>query len=472
MIKPKEIRINLRAWSWVIWAIAFGGCASVSLDEVSKQYYEGNPIRAYKLAKEGANLHQEEKNAQEDELLWQIQGGIIGFDLKDPQAKELFESAERRINTNEQSGILVSLFKNFEAILLNDAMMNYQGFLYEGVMINYYKALLSMSENNYADARVEFNRASDRQRRIKEYYEKEILKAQAIEQQAYKNKENKGSIENQRSEMNKILQTYSNLSKFSSLTGFINPMIDYVSGIFFMLEGDQSKAIDFFKESYGVSRSEIIKQDWQMLQKGGYKKKQTWVIIEDGKSPSKIEKRFNLPIYTGSALLNVVLALPDIKEGVDFANSYRVKGSRDYQAQKISSLTPLVWNEFNKQIPFIITRGVISTTTKALIAYGAQQATKGVGWFEVFMALGGVIYTTATTRADLRIPILMPNGFFVARIENAQGEYKIFANEREIAKINFSQKCDNKQNLCIDKNHIIYVRNAQKNIFNQVIYSK
>lgn len=476
------MELGRKYWVYVIsiLMLVLSGCAKISLEEVSKQYYQGNPQKAYELAKKGANLpkvredgtQEKGKEASGDDLLWQIQGGIVGFDLKKVEAKTFFEHAERNINTNELQGMLASFFENFGAVLVNDTVMTYKGFLYEGAMVNYYKALLYMSENNYADARVEFNRASDRQRRIKEYYEKEIAKAQQEEQEAYKNKENRGDPAKQKEEGNKFLQSYSNLSKFSSLNGYINPMIDYISGVFFMLEGDYAKAIDFLKESYGVAKSEVIKEDLENAQKKGYEKKQTWIIIEDGKSPFKIEKRFAMPVYTGSSILNVAIALPDMKEGVEFAKAYEIKGDKAYGAYKISSLNPLVFNEFSKQIPFIITRGVISTTTKALIQHGGQKLTKGTGWLNVFTTIGGMIYTAATTKADLRISTLMPDSFYVARIENTEGEYKIFADSREIAKINFSQKCDNKQSLCLDQNHIIYIRNAQKNIFDQVLYSK
>lgn len=183
-----------------ILMLILSGCAKISLEEVSKQYYEGNPQKAYELAKKGANLpkiredgtQEESEDASGDDLLWQIQGGIVGFDLKKAEARRFLELAEKNINANELQGMLASFFENFGAVLVNDTVMTYKGFLYEGAMVNYYKALLYMSENNYADARVEFNRASDRQRRIKEYYEKEIAKAQEVEQEAYQNKENKG----------------------------------------------------------------------------------------------------------------------------------------------------------------------------------------------------------------------------------------------------------------------------------------
>lgn len=456
------------------------GCAKISLEEVGKQYYQGNPQKAYELAKKGAGIPKKKedgsrgefKKASDDELLWQIQGGIVGFDLKNPEAKELFELAEQNINANELQGILASFFENFGAVLVNDTIMSYKGFLYEGAMVNYYKALLYMSEGNYADARVELNRASDRQRRIKEYYEKEIAKVQEEQNNAYSNKENRGDPKKQKEEGNKILQSYSNLSKFSSLNGYINPMIDYISGVFFMLERDNGKAIDFLKESYGVSGVEIVKEDLQKAQEGGYQEKQTWIIIEDGKSPFKIEKRFAIPVYTGSSWISVALALPYMQEGIEFAQSYQTSGTQTLQAQKISSLNPLVFNEFSKHLPYIITRGVISTTTKALIQHGTQQLTKGTGWLNVFTTIGGMVYTAATTKADLRISTLMPSSFYVMRLKNTEGKVNILADSKVIATFDFSKDCQEKGKVCTEKNNIIYIRNAQKNIFNQVLYSK
>lgn len=458
------------------------GCSSISLREVSKQYYEGSALKAYELAKKGANLPKKgdkEKDASGDDLLWQIQGGIIGFDLKKSEAQDFLETAEKNINKNELEGVLSSFFQNVGALLVNDTVMPYKGFLYEGAMVNYYKALVYMSQKKYADARVEFNRASDRQRRIKEYYEKEIAKAKEASEKVANDKENKGDKKSQQEQESKFAKDpiYSNLSAFANLNGYINPMIDYVAGLFFMLEGDNGKAIDFLKESYGVSNSEAIKQDLDVAQNGGYQEKQTWVIIEDGKSPFKIEKKFSMPVILPGSVVSVDLALPALRKGVAFAKSYEainVAGAQAYKAYQISSLDPLVFNEFSKQLPFIITRGVLSTSIKTLTQYFAQQAAKKAGGIaSLAVGIGGMVYSKATAQADKRISTVMPNGFYIIRIKNAEGKFDIKAEGKTIATVNISSQCgEGSQKVCIDKNNIVYIRNAQKNIFNQVLFSK
>lgn len=60
--------------------------------------------------------------------------------------------------------------------LLNDNTVDYDGSLYERIMVNVYKALNYMEEDDYENARVEFNRALMRQDKAKEYFAKEIEK--------------------------------------------------------------------------------------------------------------------------------------------------------------------------------------------------------------------------------------------------------------------------------------------------------
>lgn len=472
MFKQKIVALSLIS---CFNLFALSGCSKINLDEISKQYYDGSAKKAYELSRSGVNKTKISQNANGDELLWQIQSGIIGFDLKEKDALALLEIAETSINQNEIKGVISSFFQNAGALLINDNVMPYRGFLYEGVMVNYYKALLYMSEKKYADARVEFNRASDRQRRIKEYYEEEINKAKEAQEKIISKEKNSGDDQQRQELKNKIFQTYSNLDEFSTLNGYINPAIDYIAGIFFMLQGDYAKAQDLLKESYGITQSILIAQDLESARNQGYKEKQTWIIIEDGKSPSKIEKRFDLPIFTGEEFLYTSLALPDIKQGVDFASSYTLSDTLNIekaQASKISTLTPIAFNEFNKQIPFIITRGILSATIKTLTQYLTLKSTEGNDLMYLIVGLGGILYTQTTTQADLRIATTMPNSFYVLRIKNTEGKFNLKANDRIITSIDISTECEEKEKICLNKNNIVYVRNAQKNIFKQVLFSK
>ncbi|MBR2159568.1 MAG: hypothetical protein IJ964_06370, partial [Campylobacter sp.] len=62
-------------------------------------------------------------------------------------------------------------------ILLNESFADYDGNLYERIMVNVYKGLNFMSLGDFANARVEFNRALIRQDRAKDYFAAQIAAA-------------------------------------------------------------------------------------------------------------------------------------------------------------------------------------------------------------------------------------------------------------------------------------------------------
>lgn len=464
-----------------ILVLFWTGCSSVSLKELTEQYYEGNAKKAFELAQQGIKnreIKNDKKSAGVDDLLWQIEAGLIGFNLQSPKALELLEGAEERIKEIELQGLLSSLFENFGAMLVNDRLIPYRAYLYEGVMVNYYKALYFMHKGDYANSRVELNRASDRQRRIKDYYAEEILKSKEAQTKSLQSSENttQRSSSHQAIQTQKILQSYSNLSEFKNLNGYINPFIDYVSGIFFYIQGDKSKAQDFLKESYGISQTPMIADDLALLSKNE-KKKYTWLLIEDGRGPSKISREFSitLPIFTGDQMLimNASLALPDAIRGFSFAEDYTLtqNQSKITQAQRIATLNPLFFNEFEKQLSFIVMRNVLSMATKLALQAGLSQLGGIAG---ILGNLGGLIYSRASTAADLRMASIIPNGFYALRFENKEGIFEIEADGRKIGELALSKSCDKlEQNkLCVSKHHMIYIRNAKHNVFRIHLISK
>lgn len=445
--------------AWII-VLLFAGCAKSPLAQIEREYYRGDAKKAFDLSLEASE-------GERDGLVYKMMGGIIGFNLMEPKALDLLENAENQINAIEREGILSGVFDNLTAILAGETSLPYRGYLYEGVMVNYYKALLYMQKGEADQARIEFNRANDRQRRIKIYYDEEIQKAKQKSQ-------NIQSFPNQSDE---ILSLYSNLEMFATLDGYINPMVSYVSGLFFMLEGDK-KAQDLFKEAYGISRENtILKEDLI----GKMSQKQTWVIIEDGRSPYKTSFGIFLPLVIDDALLSIRLELPQLQKGEDFGKGYALRGDEDEViAQEVALLDPLVWGEFSQHLPFVIARSLLATTSKVIAQYYAQRLSEGV--LRVLAILGGGLYMAQTARADLRGNLILPRRFWIAKIRNMKGSLKLQSGPKTLFVMQMGDKCGGESNrdgrknvpekLCIGKNNIIYVRHADKNIFYYPIYQK
>lgn len=150
-------------------ALFFCACASNGdIATLEMLYYEGKSVDdSYSYAKKYAD----------DDFLWALQSGILAYQVGE------FESANKHLNGAEVffegvsgENAFNSGFKSFASIILSNGMFEYSGAFYESVFINHYKALNAIMSGDFQGARVEFNRANDRQRRAKDYFADYIAK--------------------------------------------------------------------------------------------------------------------------------------------------------------------------------------------------------------------------------------------------------------------------------------------------------
>lgn len=431
--------------STILILFVFTACSHKNtLDTFNKYYYKESANKAYKYAKSQAG--------NSGDVLWNLQAGVSAFEIQNEDTHEILQQGENLFNKYESQGLLGGIFGNTGGILINENVKTYRGNIYEGVMFNYYKALNAMANGDYALARVEFNRANDRQRRAKDYFRKDIQKALNEQKQQNAQDENLKSIDTSSSDkaISPILQrNYSNLRKFNAYTGFINPSISYVSALFFMLENDYEKAMDLYKESYGINNAPIIASDLEVLEKRKYsydESKYTWVIIEDGQSAQKIEISLNLPAYlVSSNVLHVGISLPELTMGRLSAKDYRAVSTNGphtiYQASEISDLDRVIANEFEKQLPFIVTRAISSAILKS--------ATQSVlsDHFGIYGALVGMLYSMGTNSADIRISTALPKRMMVLQISHKQEDVIIESDGKKLYHLHFLEDCEESKNV-------------------------
>ncbi|MFZ9010728.1 MAG: hypothetical protein ACO20W_02420 [Anaerohalosphaeraceae bacterium] len=254
---------------------------------------------------EKARNFAQKKTSQKDtprgeDLLWSLQiGSIDRIEKNYTQSTEIFDVCEDMMthfdSENSEVGHAVG------AVAVNENIVPYTGQVYDGVMLNTYKGLNFMSAGQYDLARVEFNRALDRQRRAKETFSKEIQK-QKDEISADENSENvQKSLDNP--EMQKRLEeVYPSLYNFSVYPDFVNPFATYMAGLFFLIEGDYPKSVDLLKESAGMMpENTMILQDLDVVERalseGEAIEPTAWVIFENGLGPVKEEFRIDLPLF-------------------------------------------------------------------------------------------------------------------------------------------------------------------------------
>ena len=356
-----------------------------------------------------------------EDLLWSLQVASVKLQVGDANGSaEVFDKAEEMLNYYDFENKAAA---GVASTLINDNAVAYLGEEYDGVMVNTYKALDFMILGKYDLARVEFNRALDRQSRAKLHFAEEISKLKdevAKKQESQKDVNLNKNLENPKIQDVLKLQ-YPSLYEYEAYPDFVNPFTTYLAGICFNLMGDPQKAVDLLKESYGMlPGNQYVAEDFavteNLLNGQGKIENTVWVIFENGTGPTKKEFRIDLPLFLVTNNVKYVgIALPKLVPGEQtYSNLIVDANGRQYNTELVADVERVIQTEFNKDFPGILTRAIISATAKAAAQYALQQQNSSAGSFtSILMAA----YSFATTAADVRIWTALPKDFQIARLQ-------------------------------------------------------
>lgn len=427
----KIIRMNFVClFLFFLLTLAFGCSAMHNRERAAfnKLYNSGNymKVAAIELQKKG------DKKSDPSNLLHSMQAGTaLRYSKQYNESSSVFDECEEIIKYHNEKMMAQNVLSNAGAVMVNDSVLDYTGTEYDGIMVNTYKALNFWQLGQNDLARIEFNRALERQRRAKERFATKIQ--QQKEKIAKKQEEEKEKAKNQKAplptldinknlnnpEIAKILNDkYSNLYEFKAYPDFINPFTTYMASLFFMSQRDYKKSIDLLKETYGmVDKNPIVADDFASMEKRLSGKKINddfvWIVFENGIGPEKEEFRIDLPLFIFSNNVKYTgIALPKLKFRNQAYPFLTVKNDEKDLCKtcELASMDRVVQTEFKNEYNMILTRAIMCTLTKTCAQYMANRK---------FGQLGGwaaACYQAATTAADLRIWTALPKDFQIAKV--------------------------------------------------------
>jgi hypothetical protein len=341
----------------------------------------------------------------------------------------LFDKCEADMKAISEKSSASGLAGGFGAIMINDSVLEYRATEYDGVMVNTYKALNFWKTGNIDLARVEFNRALDRQRRARERFAAEIqkLSEEVAQRQTSENEaarqQRREAVDYSRSVSNPeidamIRKTYSGLDEFKAYPDFTNPFTTYLAGLFFMSQHDYSRAATLLKEAYGMSDANTVVQSdlfcvEQVLNGRGLCNSSVWVIYENGLGMVRGEYRIDLPLYMFSEKVYYSgIALPMLMFREQASSSLSIHSGTDSSERTVflASMDRVSQTEFRKRYPSIVTRSIISAMLKTYGQYQARQE------FGVWGGVAAALFQRSTTTADLRVWSALPKEFQVAKV--------------------------------------------------------
>jgi len=309
-------------------------------------------------------------------------------------------------------------------LLLNDAALDYHATITDAIMVNTYKALSNMTLSRFTDARVELNRAIDRQRRAKNTYAELISKQNEAISDKRKEAQEKGT---QKEGFAKTLnnpaideivnKNYSSLRHFEAYPEFINPFTTYLAGLFFALEGDYTKSSSLLKEVHGMMpKNEVVKSDFDMvegaLSGNMINNNHVWVIYENGLGPIKSQYKIDIPLFAISdEVLYTGIALPklDLRNKATPDMSILSNGEIIAKTSVVGDMDRVIMTEFDYSYKDIVIRAVFSAILKTYVQYEAKNQNS-------YLGIATAIFQAGTTRTDTRVWNTIPKDFQIAKV--------------------------------------------------------
>jgi hypothetical protein len=418
----------------------------------------------------------------DDIILWSIQGGSLARNCGDfAKSTQFFDEAELHYKFDvDMKNPLLEVRDKTKSILINNNANPYEGNVYEKIMVNTYKALNFLALNDKENARVEINRALERERIAKEYFANDIAsleKKNAANLQELKNTQDlynsfaklKAEREEKKSGVKTKAQTFDfnensielafekyTQNSASAYSNFINPFTTYLSALFLLNDRSYQRAVDLFKEGLQIDPKNMqIAKDFMMADKmagefnARFNEHYVWLIYENGFGAARGEFTIDLPLFLASdSLIYSSIALPTLvfrPLSYPFLTIKNDSGD-SFRTYVIADMDSIASAEFNKRYFGLAAQAVISAAAKTVIQ-------KQLNDIDPILGFLGFAYQIATTKADTRSWSALPKRFEAASIPIKDGNITIIDENGIILQKEFLQN---------DKNVIIYIKSLQK----------
>ncbi|MCX8501539.1 MAG: hypothetical protein ORO03_07585 [Alphaproteobacteria bacterium] len=391
----------------------------------------GNWQGAATIAQQSGKVDPE---ARSGELLWSLNDGAASlFADNYKHSIAVFDHAEKLMKFDDLAGLSSQIASGASSVLVNDTVRDYSYSSYDAIMVNSYKGLAFMLAGELDNARVEFNRTAERQRRAAERYALEIKAEESKNAAAAKKnpKVNSSETLTQARTNPELTAELAKLESKSSYAPFVNPYTSYLRSIFLLAAGesgsDTEQAITELRSVLQlIGDNRVVKSDLAYALarangKGGGKR--IWVMFENGQSPIRREKLIHGFGFTTVGVIDFKYAVPFLQyEPLAYPALRITVDEQEVTTETVTNFDAVVAAEFKLRLPGIITRAVLSTAYKTAIqiagqvvaAKGDSNGNSNAALLGGLINLAGVIATEGSTAADLRSWLALPKEFQAA----------------------------------------------------------
>lgn len=402
------------------------GCASYNKQAkyISQSWESGN----FQSAAERVSAEAQKRKNTGDAVVWRLeQGAILRAAGQLEASNSAFDMAEEMIDKFEQKAKVKVAHETF-ATVTNQTTLPYEGFAYDKIMMNTYKALNYLELEDYEKARVELNRAYERQK------DAVYLNAMRIEKAQEEGKRKNLNIDLEKVNSDSRFRSqmegnYTDTKQFQAYTDYVNPLTVYLDALFFMTQATGSSDLERSRKSFErvigmVGENTFISQDLKTLQQvieGKPIPPITYIIFETGLAPEREQIRIDIPLFLiVPGVPYVGAAFPKLNYRSNYLSTLNV--SHDGMIEPttlLANMDAVITREFKNELPLIITKTLIASAIKAGATYGTYAGMTQGGRRNteagIAVLIAGAIYQAVMNQADLRTWTTLPNEFQFCR---------------------------------------------------------
>ncbi len=363
------------------------------------------------------------RTPRNEDLLWTLQRAAIER-ARTPRdyalSTEYFDRAEEMLKHFDRKNRMGDVVGG---VVASDNLAPYMGEEYDGIMVNTYKALNFMAQGKMDLARVEFNRATERQRRATEKFSAEIRKLNDQMQRGDGNMKIARAGAESDEVRQRLARAYPELNSFAAYPDFVNPFTNYLAAVYYNLMNEPQKAEYELRAVRGmVDDNPYVAEELDLARQSSAGRNSldgsVWVIFENGLGPVREEFRLDIPLAIVTDRIKYVgIALPRIRlRGAPCPYLDITADGRTHRTAVVADMDRIVQTEFKKDYPAILTRAIVSATGKAALQYILQDSVENRDPRAAAVAswlMAG--YSMFSTAADVRIWTTLPKNFQIAR---------------------------------------------------------
>ena len=415
-------------------ALLFAGCASYTAQtqNLRAAWVNGDFSVAAQIADSAAR-----KSSGTDAILWDLEAGATARASGNLAGSVAAFNAADALFDYWDTQPEISISRETESLLVNPTVLPYRGRDYDRIMESIYQALNYFQLGKFDEARVELNRALNRQQVATRNNQARVDQAKQAAAQSAAN----GGYDAVRAQgdsrfQSQLQQTYGPLDDLHYYTNYVNPVATYLRAIGLLCRplsatDYESARVDFTRVQAMIGHNAYIDADCDLatqMTNGAKMPPVVFVIYETGEAPDRLEARLDIPLFLATRDVPYYgIAFPKLAFNNDYNSGLVVQaaGGQPMPTAVLCDMDSVIAQEFRNDLPDVIVKTLVSGGAKAAAFFALHQTTRKNDTLDTLALFTSVLYENATNHADLRTWVTLPKQFQFCRLA-APADHKLY----------------------------------------------